>query len=317
MLTLRCPPPILFNPVGREDTPWTGPLKLFKVFIFRLGNAESQLAYMLVYHMSAWTDFCPFLPRLFAFLRWPAWHHAKTDVLVRDLAELQYVESAVLHLCHLTTALLKGPFSWRLMHLQTLESKYVSWHLRGQLENWRPCNSECFFFVSFCAGCIETSGPERRVCLPYPQTSPSAATFPNVTDAERCVCWSCGFSGGSAHLLPGPLWNVLLAASGTPPLGPVCSGIPQSAWVRVAIRKHLLLGWSGGDAALLFLFFTSFPPLTEDVPERLSHRWISSITASQTEFRPISVYSTNPNTQCNVITDLWGEQRAQMDSGNK
>lgn len=50
MLTICCPPPLI--PLGWGDTPWTGPLKLFKVFTFRLGNADSQLAYMLVYHMS-------------------------------------------------------------------------------------------------------------------------------------------------------------------------------------------------------------------------------------------------------------------------
>lgn len=46
-------PPILFIPLGWGDTPWTGPLKLFKVFIFTLENADPQLAYMLVYHISA------------------------------------------------------------------------------------------------------------------------------------------------------------------------------------------------------------------------------------------------------------------------
>lgn len=218
MLTVCCPPPILVIPVGRGDTPWTGPLKLFKVFIFRQGNADSQLAYMLVYHTSVWADFCPFLPRLFAFLCWPAWHHAKTDVLVWYLAELQYVETAVLHLCHLTIALLKGLFSCSDYESQThasanfslcRQSKYVSWHLRGQLEKWRPCNFKCFLFP-FVLAALKCLG-WNRMCPAYKTVCPipkhhsqlqnarllSAASLPNVADPQRCVCWSCSFSGGS------------------------------------------------------------------------------------------------------------------------
>lgn len=79
-----------------------------------------------------------------------------------------------------------------------------------------------------------------------------------------------------------------------------------------AIRRHLLLGRSGRRRSGVVVF----PPLTEDVPARLSHGWISSITAGETKFGLISVYRYKTQ-HCNVITDQWGEQMAQMDSGNK
>lgn len=136
-------------------------------------------------------------------------------------------------------------------------------------------------------------------------------------------CLGCGASAlytnlplssrTSTPIFPVPRWNVPVAALGTRAPGCVCSRIHISTrelW-KAMYRKQLLLGWSGRDAALLLLFSPLWLETSPSVsPTPGSH---PSLPAKQSFGRCLST-GTTPKTQCNAITDLWGEQ---MDSGNK
>lgn len=161
----------------------------------------------------------------------------------------------------------------------------------------------------------------------------SSPTLPNVTDPQRCVCWSCRFSGCYLQTFSQtdsrvhsyiPLWNLLVATLRTNWHGRICSQFHVSKWMSwmEIYRRSWSVYCSGvhaANAALVFCCFSHTRPsdwrcsctsllLLDFIHHCQQNKVLADICLQ---------VKKKHNSQCNVITDLWGEQRVQMDSGNK